>query len=137
MRREMERLYQSPLFQRAASYIEQDAAHTVEQQVELTQIPAFSNQERQKALRFRELMEAEGYAAEMDEVCNVFTRIPGTGEGPTLYVTAHLDTVFPMDTDLQVRWEGSKIFCPGIADDTRGPCCGPCGNRASVRWATC
>ena len=33
MRREMERLYQSPLFQRAASYIEQDAAHTVEQQV--------------------------------------------------------------------------------------------------------
>lgn len=120
MRREMERLYQSPLFQRAASYIEQDAAHTVEQQVELTQIPAFSNQERQKALRFRELMEAEGYSAEMDEVCNVFTRIPGTGEGPTLYVTAHLDTVFPMDTDLQVRREGSKTFCPGIADDTRG-----------------
>ena len=120
MRAEMERLLGSEAFQRAASFIERDSENTIRQQIELTCIPAFSNQEGEKSRRFKELVEKEGYLAEQDEVGNVYTRIPGCGEGPTLYVTAHLDTVFPMDTPLEPYWEGSRIYCPGIADDTRG-----------------
>ncbi|HTB43691.1 MAG TPA: M20/M25/M40 family metallo-hydrolase, partial [Acetobacteraceae bacterium] len=34
-------------------------------------------------------------------------------------VAAHLDTVFPPGTDLTVRREGTKLFAPGVGDDTR------------------
>jgi acetylornithine deacetylase/succinyl-diaminopimelate desuccinylase-like protein len=35
-------------------------------------------------------------------------------------VTAHLDTVFPADTPLEIRYEGSKMFVPGAADNCAG-----------------
>jgi tripeptide aminopeptidase len=34
-------------------------------------------------------------------------------------VAAHLDTVFPAGTDVTVRREGTKLFAPGVGDDTR------------------
>lgn len=33
-------------------------------------------------------------------------------------LAAHTDTVFPMETDVTVRQEGSRYYCPGINDDT-------------------
>jgi acetylornithine deacetylase/succinyl-diaminopimelate desuccinylase-like protein len=33
-------------------------------------------------------------------------------------VAAHLDTVFPAGTDVRVRREGTKLFAPGVGDDT-------------------
>ncbi|MEI7714330.1 MAG: M20/M25/M40 family metallo-hydrolase, partial [Rhodospirillales bacterium] len=39
--------------------------------------------------------------------------------GRTICVAAHLDTVFPAGTNLKVRREGTKLFAPGIGDDTR------------------
>ena len=120
MEQEMKKLLESRLFQQAAAFIQQDERNAIEQQLELVQIPAFSNHEEARARRFKELVEAEGYTAQMDEVNNVYTVIPGSGGGPTLYVTAHLDTVFPLDTPLKPRWEQGVIHCPGISDDTRG-----------------
>jgi tripeptide aminopeptidase len=43
----------------------------------------------------------------------------GTGNGPLIVVAAHLDTVFPAGTDVTVRREGTKLFAPGVGDDTR------------------
>ena len=43
----------------------------------------------------------------------------GTGNGPLVVVAAHLDTVFPAGTNVTVRREGTKLFAPGIGDDTR------------------
>ena len=57
-------------------------------------------------------MEAEGYTAQMDEVNNVYTVIPGAGSGPTLYVSAHLDTVFPLDTPLNPVWKRGLSTVP-------------------------
>jgi tripeptide aminopeptidase len=37
-----------------------------------------------------------------------------------LAVVAHLDTVFPENTDVRVKREGTKLMAPGIDDDTRG-----------------
>ncbi|CAN7644327.1 M20/M25/M40 family metallo-hydrolase [Bosea sp. LjRoot9] len=34
-------------------------------------------------------------------------------------MAAHLDTVFPEGTDVTVRREGTKLYAPGIGDDTR------------------
>ena len=33
---------------------------------------------------------------------------------------AHLDTVFPIETDVTVRYDDEKMYAPGIADNTRG-----------------
>jgi tripeptide aminopeptidase len=33
-------------------------------------------------------------------------------------VSAHLDTVFPPGTDVQVKRQGNRLFAPGIGDDT-------------------
>ena len=93
-------LYSSEAMQKAFAWIKEDESHTLEQQLELVQIPACFNCEEERALHFRRLMEAEGYKTHMDEVGNVYTRIRGTGNGPTVYISAHLDTVFPMDTPL-------------------------------------
>lgn len=113
-------IFDSELFQKAAAFLQEDAQHTIEQQLQLVEIPSFSNHEELRAKAFQQLMEAEGYASHRDEVNNVYTVIKGTGNGPTIYISAHLDTVFPMETPLNVRWEGNRIYCPGISDDTRG-----------------
>ncbi len=48
----------------------------------------------------------------MDEVGNVYARLPGSGSSRPLVVSAHLDTVFPLSTDLHVTRRSSN---PGAA----------------------
>ena len=56
---------------------------------------------------------------EIDAEGNVTGIRRGIGNGPLVCVAAHLDTVFPAGTDVKVRREGTKLFAPGIGDDTR------------------
>jgi acetylornithine deacetylase/succinyl-diaminopimelate desuccinylase-like protein len=56
----------------------------------------------------------------MDTEGNVCGLLPGTGKGPKLLLTAHLDTVFPEGTDTTVREKDGKLYGPGISDDARG-----------------
>ncbi len=44
---------------------------------------------------------------------------PRRRQRPADCVAAHLDTVFPPGTPIKVRREGTKLFAPGIGDDTR------------------
>ena len=44
----------------------------------------------------------------------------GSGKGPKLVVSAHLDTVFPENTDVTVREADGVLRAPGIGDDARG-----------------
>ncbi len=61
-----------------------------------------------------------------DEINNVYARWPGSDGGPPVIISAHTDTVFPIDTDLTVRFDnGSEsgqdiIFGPGLADNSLG-----------------
>lgn len=55
-----------------------------------------------------------------DSVGNVFARLPGTGTAPPLIVSAHLDTVFPAETDLAIRREVGRVYGPGIGDNSLG-----------------
>ena len=120
MKEQIRKLHDSACVQKALAFIEQDADHITEQQVELALIPAYSNHEEQKAARFKELIEEMGYEAVQDEVLNTYTVIPGPENSPVVWVSAHLDTVFSMDTELMLRREGARICIPGICDDTRG-----------------
>ncbi|MBQ2227809.1 MAG: peptidase M20, partial [Firmicutes bacterium] len=107
-------LYDSEKIQKALSFLKEDAENTVAQQIELASIPAYSNHEEKKAARIREIIEEMGYQTKQDEVGNVFAVIEGPKEAPVVMVTAHMDTVFPMDTDLTMHREGSRICMPGI-----------------------
>ena len=92
---------------------------TTRETLTLCQIPAPSHQEREKADYILKLFREIGLLdVHMDEVWNVLGRWPGTGGGPTVMLAAHTDTVFPMETDITVRKEGSRYYCPGINDDT-------------------
>jgi acetylornithine deacetylase/succinyl-diaminopimelate desuccinylase-like protein len=43
----------------------------------------------------------------------------GTGGGKRLVFDAHLDTVFPLTTNVTTRIENGRIFAPGVGDNTR------------------
>jgi acetylornithine deacetylase/succinyl-diaminopimelate desuccinylase-like protein len=93
---------------------------TVEDIVALTQIAAPSFQEQTRAHAFLAMADAHGLAnLEIDAEGNVTGLRPGVGNGPLICVAAHLDTVFPADTDLTVRREGTRLYAPGVGDDTR------------------
>jgi tripeptide aminopeptidase len=110
-----------PVARARAALHETDTA-TLEEQLELVGIaaPPFGEEVRGDWLRrrFRQLGLADVAA---DEVGNVLGRLPGAAErGPPVLVSAHLDTVFPADTDLTVTREDGRFLAPGIADNCRG-----------------
>ncbi len=89
--------------------------------IELTEIPAPPFEEQARAERFAEMLREAGLTdVVIDDVGNAIGRRPGrTGERVVGY-SAHLDTVFPADTDVTVRFDDEKMYAPGIADNTRG-----------------
>jgi acetylornithine deacetylase/succinyl-diaminopimelate desuccinylase-like protein len=56
---------------------------------------------------------------EMDAEGNVIAIRKGEGSGPSVAIAAHLDTVFPEGTNVKVRREGTKLYAPGVGDDSR------------------
>ena len=113
-------LLASPAFQHAAATLAAEHERTVEDGIALTEIPAPPFAEDVRAAAYKDMLAAHGLEdVEMDEIGNVMGLRRGTGNGPLLVVAAHLDTVFPAGTDVKVRREGTKLFAPGIGDDTR------------------
>ena len=68
-----------------------------------------------------EMFKEEGLTdCHIDEYGNCVGIRKGTGGGKTTLVEGHMDTVFPLDTELKIVREDGYIKCPGIVDDTRG-----------------
>jgi acetylornithine deacetylase/succinyl-diaminopimelate desuccinylase-like protein len=89
--------------------------------IELTEIPAPPFAEDRRAARFAELLREAGLTdVTIDAVGNVIGRRPGRMGERVIAYSAHLDTVFPEETDLTVRVEGDTYYAPGIGDNTRG-----------------
>lgn len=113
-------LIASPQFRTAAATLAAEHERTVQDGITLTEIPSPPFGEEVRAAAYREMLAAHGLEdVETDEIGNVMGLRRGTGNGPLLVVAAHLDTVFPAGTDVTVRREGTKLFAPGIGDDTR------------------
>jgi acetylornithine deacetylase/succinyl-diaminopimelate desuccinylase-like protein len=110
-----------PAVQKAFDYIREDEAYSLEEQIELTLIEAPTFHEVARAAAFCEKLKALGLDdAYVDEFGNAIGRWKGTGDGPTVLLEAHLDTVFPFGSVKEVRREGGRLHAPGIVDDTRG-----------------
>ncbi|MBX6741617.1 MAG: M20/M25/M40 family metallo-hydrolase [Acetobacteraceae bacterium] len=109
-----------PRFRAAVAVLDREHDRTVEDIITLTEIPAPPFGEEKRASAYLEMLRAHGLEeVEQDAAGNVMGLRRGTGNGPLVVVAAHLDTVFPAGTDVRVRREGTKLFAPGVGDDTR------------------
>jgi tripeptide aminopeptidase len=110
----------SEAYRTAVATLTAEHDRTVEDIVALTQIAAPSFQEDARARAFLAMAERHGLKnLAIDAEGNVTGLRPGVGNGTLVCIAAHLDTVFPAGTDLTVRREGTKLYAPGVGDDTR------------------
>jgi len=96
-------------------------SRVVERAIQIQQIPAPTFYEQKRAELIHDLFFAEA----LDDLCvdetgNVFARWPGKGTGKPLIVSAHLDTVFPLETTLRVSRGTDLIHGPGLGDNSLG-----------------
>ncbi|TWT00078.1 M20/M25/M40 family metallo-hydrolase [Planomicrobium sp. CPCC 101079] len=106
---------------KALDFIEADHGNTVAEQIAITEIPAPPFKEQQRAEDVQRRLQKLGLEnVEMDSEGNVYGIRRGSGQGPKIFISAHLDTVFPEGTDTKVREENGILHAPGIGDDTRG-----------------
>ncbi|GAB4504769.1 MAG: M20/M25/M40 family metallo-hydrolase [Anaerolineales bacterium] len=93
----------------------------IELAVAIQQIPAPTFEEGRRAEFVRALFVQEALQdVSQDAVGNVYARLAGQGAARPLVVSAHLDTVFPRDTKLDVRREAGRIYAPGLGDNALG-----------------
>jgi len=89
--------------------------------IQIQRIPAPTFHEARRARYLREIFLNEGLLdVEIDDISNVYARLPGTGQAKPIIVSAHSDTVFPEDTDLSSRRAEQRICGPGIGDNCLG-----------------
>jgi len=115
------RLLAHPAVRAALADIEAMQPALLDDLIELTEIPAPPFGEAKRAERFAQKLREAGLTdVSIDSEGNVIGRRPGLSGQRVVAVTAHLDTVFPLETDVTVRVEGDTLFAPGIGDNTRG-----------------
>lgn len=108
-------------FKAASATLDREHDRIVEDTITLTEIPAPPFKEQKRAEAYMAMLKAHGLAdVEMDAEGNVMGLRRGTGPAgaPLVVIAAHLDTVFPEETNVKVRREGTKLHAPGVGDDT-------------------
>ena len=93
--------------------------------IEIQQIPAPTFEEAKRAKFVRRLFAQENLQdVSIDKTGNVYARLPGAqaqkSDVKPLIVSAHMDTVFPADTDLRVTRQPERIYGPGLGDNSLG-----------------
>ncbi len=96
-------------------------SRTIDLAITIQQIPAPPFSEEQRAAFIYQRFQTEGLSdVTTDELGNVYARLPGAGERAPLVISAHMDTVFPVSTDLSLKRAADKISGPGIGDNSLG-----------------
>lgn len=89
--------------------------------IEIQQIPSPTFKEGRRAEFMRHRFIEENLASiEVNEIGNVQACLRGGSTAPPIVVSAHLDSVFPLDTNLGVEFAGDRITGPGIGDNAVG-----------------
>jgi acetylornithine deacetylase/succinyl-diaminopimelate desuccinylase-like protein len=115
-----QRVLSDPNFKAAEDFVAKDHDRFVRELIQMTEVPAPPFKEEKRARVFADLLKQSGLSdVQTDSEGNVIGLRKGTGSGPLIAIAAHLDTVFPEGTNVRVRREGTKLFAPGIGDDTR------------------
>jgi len=120
LQQEVARLAASPEVRSAFNWFRTQEPQLVQWQMEMARIPAppFGESARGAWLaeRFREVGLDD---VRIDDVGNVFGIHPGFGRRHVA-LSAHIDTVFPANTPLNIRQQGSRLYGPGVSDNGAG-----------------
>ena len=93
----------------------------VETQMTLARIAAPTGEEAERANWVESRFHAYGLSdVHVDAAGNVIGRRAGRRDLPPVVVCAHLDTVFPRGTKLEIRREGTRLTGPSVNDNCRG-----------------
>lgn len=117
---EVGRLAAAPEVRSAFNWFRTQEPQLAQWQLEMARIgaPPFGETARGSWLaeRFRELGLDD---VRVDDVGNVFGIHPGFGRR-YVALSAHIDTVFPTGTPLNVRQQGTRLYGPGVSDNGAG-----------------
>src|SRR6202167_378390 len=120
LQQDVARLAASPEVRSAYNWLRMQEPQLAQWQMEMARIsaPPFGESARGAWLaeRFREVGLDD---VRSDDVGNVFGIHPGFGQR-YVALSAHIDTVFPANTPLNVRQQGSRIYGPGVSDNGAG-----------------
>lgn len=115
-----QQIAENPQVRAALDWLLHNLSWINDQQSRLTEIPAPTFQEAQRADAVKALLTESGLTAYVDKSGNVVGELPGANEKEIVVLAAHLDTVFPAGTDVIVRREGNRMIAPGISDNGTG-----------------
>ena len=119
-KKEVQNLSNNQKVKSAFQIIKDLEPETMKELIQLTQTPAPPFMEDKRAAYFKKLLQNAGIdSVWIDGAGNVMALRKGKGNGKTILFEAHLDTVFPLETDVTVKVKGDTLFAPGIGDDTR------------------
>lgn len=119
--KEIDKLAKQKSIVEAFKVVDELEPQTMKDLILLTEIPAPPFMETARGLQFKRMLEEAGAdKVWIDEVGNVMALRKGKTGGRLVALDAHLDTVFPEETDVKVKMIGDTLKAPGIGDDTRG-----------------
>jgi len=120
IQQEVARLAAAPEVRSAYNWFRGQEPQLAHWQVEMARIaaPPFGEAARGAWLaeRFQEIGLDDVHT---DDVGNVFGTHPGFGRR-YVALSAHIDTVFPAGTPLNIRQQGSRLYGPGVSDNSAG-----------------
>jgi tripeptide aminopeptidase len=117
----VEKLAQDPTVKAALEAVKRNEPHFIEEEIRICEIPAPPFHEEARGKELERLFNQLGFQdVRMDKAGNVIGVRPGAAVHPNLLFQAHLDTVFPAETNVKVTREGDVLKGPGIGDDCRG-----------------
>jgi acetylornithine deacetylase/succinyl-diaminopimelate desuccinylase-like protein len=117
----VQELLSAPQVQAACRLFKAQADQITEEQIGISAIAAPPFGEQQRAEYFRSKLSESGLVeTDIDEAGNCLALYRGHKSAPALVISAHLDTVFPAETDLTLRHRGTRLLAPGISDDGCG-----------------
>src|SRR5262249_55856134 len=105
---DVKHIFDAPNVRRALDFINSIEADTIAEQIRVCQIPAPTFKEAKRAEYFKQRFSELGLKnVRIDGIGNVIGERPGSNRAaPVLVLAAHLDTVFPEDTELKVKRDG-------------------------------
>lgn len=109
------------MYQPNLSQLQAIAHRQVEATADLTrricEVPAPTGNEFERARFIASLWRERHYRPEIDEIGNVYTWRGKQDSGPVILLLAHIDTVFPQNTLINVTRDGDILRGPGIGDN--------------------
>lgn len=106
---------------RINAYIKDNLSKLIDLSMEICRIPSPTGYEGEKsAFLLNRLVKSGDVEANIDEAGNVICIYNGSKgqSGKLTAVTAHIDTVFPRETDIKPQIKGNRIYAPSIIDNS-------------------